>query len=108
MTGMTNNWAWRRWQLVQVEDADDGFLVDLIELDGDDTTVPGNLVTLTFRGSADPPERERAVRRDLEQWVRQRDGVCDAFHHESGPLGRLALFQGRGSIVVTTVAPARP
>jgi hypothetical protein len=99
---LNDAWAWRRWQLVRVEEEHDvGVVVDVIELTDEAVAAEGGLVTLTFDGEPDHEEDEPLCQR-FERWAEQEDGVCDAFYRPQVATGYLVMFQGSDSVVLPT------
>ncbi|MET0728959.1 MAG: hypothetical protein ABWZ76_11750 [Acidimicrobiales bacterium] len=102
---LDDEWVWRRWQLVLVDEHDGELIVDAIELVGDPRTDSGALITLSF-GVASPGDGDRhELVRQLEGWATSDDGICHAVLKESSPFGCLALFHGGDSVIVATAPP---
>ena len=99
MGELPGGWEWRRWQLVRVDVDAGALVVDAIEL-ADDEDVAGGLVTLKFIDDqvASP---DAGPHQQLRRWARVHDGLCDAFHRPSVPFGRLAMFQGDDSLLLS-------
>lgn len=92
-------WEWRRWQLVSVEPAAEGLVIDALELADHRRGDPGHLVTLAFQASGGA---EEGMCRQLQRWVDRDAGLCDAFHRADEPYGCLAMFQRADSLIVAT------
>jgi hypothetical protein len=104
---LDDDWEWRRWQLVRVDQEGGQVKVDAIELlddslDGLDES--GGLVTLSFSSDAMEPNQEGPLAPIFERWVVRESGLCDAFYRPTAAAGFMVMFQGPESVVVPVSA----
>ncbi|MFL6204917.1 MAG: hypothetical protein ACJ739_06170 [Acidimicrobiales bacterium] len=100
---MTEQWVWRRWQLVSLDEADGEVTLDAIELSNAVTDAEGDAgpVTVVFRDGPVPDGAGDTVAEMLQRWLDREDGLCDVFHRRDAPLSMFAMFQGTDAVLAS-------